>query len=73
MISLGALVLGGTAMNNLQTGTKVLEQFRIPMDGTYKYIHVEGASFTAFRTDARKQENIDAMQQFIYGQTYPAQ
>jgi polyisoprenyl-teichoic acid--peptidoglycan teichoic acid transferase len=73
MISLGALVLGGQAMNNLSNGTKVLEQFRIPMDGTYKYIHVDGASFTAFRTDARKQENIDAMQEFIYGQTFTAQ
>ncbi len=73
MISLGALVLGGQAMNNLQTGISVLEQFRIPMDGTYKYIHVDGASFTAFRTEDRKQENISALQEYIYGQTFAAQ
>ncbi|MCE5343650.1 MAG: LCP family protein [Eubacteriales bacterium] len=70
MVSLGGLVLSGQAMSNLTTGGNVLEQFRIPMDGTYKYTNVDGATFTSFRTATRKQDNIDAMQVFIYGQTY---
>ncbi len=70
MVSLGGLVIGGKAMSNLNESAAVLEQFRIPLDGTWKYKDVNGATYTAFRTDERKQENIDAMQQFIYGQTY---
>lgn len=70
MVSLGGLVIGGTAMNNLQSGENVLEQFRLPMDDTWKYKNVNGATYTAFRSDAKKLANIKAMQEFIYGQSY---
>ncbi len=72
MISIGGLVIGGKAMSNLQSGGSVMEQFRMPMDDTWKYKNDNGATLTAFRSDAKKQMNIDAMQTFIYGQTYAA-
>lgn len=70
MFSIGGIVIGGTAMSNLQSGESVLEQFRIPMDDTWKYKTVSGATLTAFRSDAKKKENIEAMQTFIYGESY---
>ena len=63
-------VISGTAMSNLQSGESVLEQFRLPMDDTWKYKNVNGATYTAFRSDAKKLANIQAMQEFIYGQSY---
>ncbi len=70
IIMLGKPVLEGQAMSNLSSGASVLEQFRIPMDGTFKYKDVSGATLTAFRSDERKEDNIVAMQEFIYGQSY---
>ena len=70
MFSIGGIVIGGTAMSNLQSGESVLEQFRIPMDDTWKYKTVSGATLTAFRSDASKKENIEAMQTFIYGESF---
>jgi hypothetical protein len=50
MVSLGGLVIGGKAMSNLNESAAVLEQFRIPLDGTWKYKDVHGATtYTAFR------------------------
>jgi polyisoprenyl-teichoic acid--peptidoglycan teichoic acid transferase len=70
IIRLGKPVIEGRAMSNLASGENVLEQFRIPMDDTFKYKDVSGATLTAFRSDERKKDNIVAMQEFIYGQSY---
>ena len=70
MVSYGGLVIGGKAMSNLQSGASVLEQLRLPLDGTWKYGGDSGATLTEFRSQARIKENIEAMQQFIYGQTF---
>ena len=69
MLSYGAVVLGGTAMSNVQSGEAALEQFRVPMDDTYKYASENGATLTAFRKEGLE-KNIIAMQEFIYGQSY---
>lgn len=70
MVGIGGLVLNGSAMDNLLTGGSVLEQMRIPMDGTYKYGGDSGATLTVFRSEARIKENIEALQEFVYGQSY---
>lgn len=70
MVAIGGTVIGGKAMSNLQSGQSVLEQLRLPLDGTWKYGGDSGATLTEFRSDARIKENIEAMQTFIYGQTY---
>lgn len=70
MLSLGSLVIGGTAMSNLKSGGNVLEQFRVPMDDTWKYKNDNGATLTAFRSAEKEKMNIEEMQKFIYGQSY---
>ncbi|HNW87777.1 MAG TPA: LCP family protein [Candidatus Limiplasma sp.] len=70
MVSFGGLVIGGSAMSKLQSGESVLEQFRVPMDDTWKYDSENGATMTAFKNDKRLRENIEAMQKFIYGESY---
>ena len=70
MVSIGGTVITGTALSKLQSGESVLEQFRIPMDGTWKYDGQNGATMTAFRSTERIKENIEAMQKFIYGESY---
>ena len=70
MLSLGSLVIGGPAMSNLKSGGNVLEQFRVPMDDTWKYKNDNGATLTAFRSAEKEKLNIEEMQKFIYGQSY---
>ncbi len=70
MLGIGKTVISGDVLTSLQTGADVLTQFRVPMDGTYKYKTVSGATLTAFRSTERKKENIVAMQEFIYGESY---
>lgn len=70
MVAYGGVVIGGTAMQNLKDGGSVLEQLRLPLDDTWKYGGDEGATLTVFRSKARIVENIVALQQFIYGQSY---
>ena len=71
LATLAMEVLDSDIMTRLENGESLLGQFRIPMDGTYKYPE-EGAQYTMFRTDKRLQENIEAVHEFIYGEYIPA-
>lgn len=74
MVELAMGVLSSDIMTRLQSGGALLEQQRIPLDETWKYYTTEGgASVVAFRTNARRQENVEALHQFIYGAYYPAE
>lgn len=74
MVELAMGVLSSDIMTRLQSGDALLEQQRIPLDETWKYYTTEGgASVVAFRTNARRQENVEALHQFIYGAYYPAE
>ena len=70
MISYGSAVLGGDAMKNLLSGGSVLEQLRVPLEGTWKYGGDASKSMVVFRSNDRLKENIEAIQTFIYGQSY---
>lgn len=70
MLGYGGIVIGGDAMKNLQSGGSVLEQLRVPLEGTWKYGGDASKSMVVFRNDARIKENIEAIQTFIYGQSY---
>ena len=73
MLELGMAVLGSDIITRSQAGESLLEQHRIPMDETWKYDHTEGgASIVVFRTVKRRQENIEALHNFIYGEYIPA-
>ena len=73
MVELALGVLSSDIMTRLQNGDSLLEQQRIPMDETWKYYTTEGgASVVAFRNNNRRQENVEALHQFVYGAYYPA-
>lgn len=74
MVELAMGVLSSDIMTRLQSGGALLEQQRIPLDETWKYYTTEGgASVVAFRNNNRRQENVEALHQFIYGAYYPAE
>ncbi|MBQ8313652.1 MAG: LCP family protein [Clostridia bacterium] len=74
MVELAMGVLSSDIMTRLQNGDSLLEQQRIPLDETWKYYTTEGgASVVAFRNNNRRQENIEALHQFVYGAYYPAE
>ena len=72
MATLGMQVLSSGIVTRAQQGEDLMEQMRVPMDETWKYDESNGSSVIAFRTTARKQENIEALHAFIYGEYIPA-
>ena len=73
MLNLGLSVLNSDIISRAQAGESLLEQMRIPMDETWKYDQTDGgSSVVVFRTVARREENVQALHEFIYGQYYPA-
>ena len=71
--NLAMVVLQSGLLDRVNSGEPLLEQNRIPMDGTWKYDETSsGASVVAFRTSKRMQENIEALHEFVYGDYYPA-
>ena len=70
MLNLGLSVLNSDIISRAQAGESLLEQMRIPLDETWKYTTSGGSSVIAFRSTARKQENIEALHTFLYGQYY---
>ena len=74
MLNLAMGVLKSDILTRLSNGEPLLEQNRIPMDGTWKYYTTSGgASVVAFRTDKRLRENIEGIHEFIYGEYIPAE
>ncbi|MBQ2952979.1 MAG: LCP family protein [Clostridia bacterium] len=73
MGNLAMVVLGSGLLDRVGSGEPLLQQNRIPLDGTWKYDETSsGASVVAFRTSKRLQENVEALHEFIYGEYYPA-
>ncbi len=69
-------VLTSGVLKKLGQGGPLLEEFRIPMgdgnEATWKYSTENGASVVVFRTKERRQQNIEALHNFIYGEYIPA-
>ena len=63
-------------MEKSSEGGSMLGQMRIPMGenkaATWKYDQQGGSSVIVFRTAARRQENIEALHNFIYGEYIPS-
>lgn len=74
MLNLAMGVLKSDILTRLENGEPLLEQNRIPMDGTWKYYTTSGgASVVAFRTNERQRENVEGIHEFIYGEYIPAE
>ena len=74
IVELATAVLSSDILSRIKSGEQLLDQERIPMDETWKYYTTEGgASVVAFRSDARREQNVQALHEFIYGAYYPAE
>ena len=72
ILSMMMTILGSDLIDRAKSGETLLEDFRIPMDETWKYDTKDGSSVVTFRTNDRKQQNVEGLHTFIYGQYYPA-
>ena len=70
IMQLAGKVMSSGVMDNLESTDSLISEFRIPIDGHWKYDTVDGASVTIM-TD--KQYTVESLHEFIYGQYYPAQ
>ena len=62
-------VLGHFSLSDLESVSSVIQENRIPADGTYGYSTVNGSSVTVMKN---KQQTVEDLHTFIYGQYYPA-
>ena len=68
MMSLAMTVLRSGIMDQVGTATSLIHEFRIPEDGSFKDVTIDGSSVTEFNI----QRNKEDLHQFIYGQYIPA-
>lgn len=75
MFELAFGLLRGGMIQKAKNGETLMEQFRIPMDGTAKYSTVERGgskmSVVEFHSNGLK-KNVQALHEFIYGEYIPA-
>ncbi len=73
LFTLALEVLQSGILDHLDAEGPLLEQHRIPMDSTWSYSTTDsGASVVVFNTVKRREENIEAIHTFIYGEYIPA-
>ena len=68
-LALGVLRSG--ISDRLTRGESLLEQHHVPMDGTYSYLDVDGASVINMGSKSFP-KNVQALHEFIYGEYIPA-
>jgi len=69
MFELGTTVLQSDLSQKVAAGAPLLVQHRLPMDKTYGYKDINGASLVYMNSKNFK-ANIEALHEFIYGQSY---
>ena len=69
ILQLAGKVMSSGAMDNLESTDSLISEFRIPIDGHWKYDTVDGASVTIMKD---KQFTVESLHEFIYGKYYPA-
>ncbi|MBR4459864.1 MAG: LCP family protein [Clostridia bacterium] len=71
MFNVALGVLRGDIRDNLKNGKSLFEQHRIPLDNTYKYLDINGASVIEFN-DGQLRRAVESVHYFIYDDYYPA-
>lgn len=72
MIKIARAVLKSDAVKSMNLDESLIEEFRIPVDGTWYYDTTSGgASVNKFK-NGQKQANTEMLHEFIYGAYYPA-
>ena len=69
MFELGTTVLQSDLSQKVAAGAPLLAQFRLPMDKTFGYKDINGASLV-YMNGKNFKTNIEALHEFIYGQSY---
>ena len=69
IMQLAGKVMSSGVMDNLESTDSLISEFRIPIDGHWKYDTVDGASVTIMKD---KQFTVESLHEFIYGKYYPA-
>lgn len=69
MFELGTTVLKSDLAQKVAAGEPLVGQMRIPMDKTFGYKDINGASLV-YMNDKNFKTNVEALQEFIYGQSY---
>ena len=69
IMQLAGKVMSSGVMDNLESTDSLISEFRIPIDGHWKYDTVDGASVTIMKD---KQLTVESLHEFIYGKYYPA-
>lgn len=72
MFNLAVGLLQSGIVEKALNGETLMEQFRIPMDGTWKHDTVSGSSVVVFNSTKSLQQNTEALHEFIYGEYIPA-
>ena len=71
MLKLAVGLLQSGIIEKARNGETLMEQNRIPADGTYKYSTISGSSVVEFVSGGQKR-NTQALHQFIYGEYIPS-
>ena len=72
VLSIVNVVMHSDMIKKMDAMDSLVEQFRIPVDGTWYYGETSGgASVNSFKK-GQKQTNIEMLHEFIYGAYYPA-
>ena len=69
MLELGTTVLQSDLSSKVAAGEPLLAQHRLPMDKTYGYKDISGASLV-YMNGSNLKKNIEALHEFIFGQSY---
>ena len=69
MLEIGTGVLQSGIVDKAAAGQTLLEQHRVPMDKTFGYKDINGASLV-YMNGKNFKANIEALHEFIYGQSY---
>lgn len=64
-------VLRGDIRERMKDGGELIEQHRIPLDNTYNYLDIDGASVIEFK-DGQLRRAVESVHYFIYGDYYPS-
>lgn len=71
MLNIALGVLQSGIVSKASNGESLIDQHRIPLDNTYSYQDVSGASVISV-TDVSWSRNVQSVHYFIYGEYYPA-
>lgn len=62
-------VMSSGVMDHLDSTDSLISEFRIPIDGHWRYDTIDGSSVTIMKD---KQYTVESLHEFIYGKYYPA-